>query len=261
MINFDLHRRKAFWVDESLAFMLARTDIDAECRDLRVPFPSFALIYTDRRVLSLAERLLSRRPDEPYSGHILKVATVYVLERETAGERRLELTFALDALGADAPALMHYELPLPSRQRVAKQLDVLCPSTLVEPTLEDTNPLRGLLTVALNSILYATSPGTEPELRSPGEPRARRDGSSSKITFTSDDVWFLPGKIEISTLRGYQALERLPDGRAILHRSMVRGHWRRPAKNWTDQSLRWIAPYWKGPDLAAVIERAYKLTR
>jgi len=40
---------------------------------------------------------------------------------------------------------------------------------------------------------------------------------------------------------------------------MVRGHWRRPQKGWTDQSLRWIEPYWKGPDMATVIERAYTL--
>lgn len=61
-VNFELHRRKAFWVDESLAFMLARTDIDADGSALRVPFPAFALVYTDRHVLSLAERLLYRRP-------------------------------------------------------------------------------------------------------------------------------------------------------------------------------------------------------
>lgn len=45
----------------------------------------------------------------------------------------------------------------------------------------------------------------------------------------------------------------------MLHRFMVRGHWRRPAKAWKDQRMRWIAPYWKGPDIAVVIERAYKL--
>jgi len=39
MVNFDLHRRKAFWVDESLAF------------------PACALVFTDRHVLSLGERL------------------------------------------------------------------------------------------------------------------------------------------------------------------------------------------------------------
>jgi hypothetical protein len=44
-----------------------------------------------------------------------------------------------------------------------------------------------------------------------------------------------------------------------LRRHMVRGHWRRAAKNWTDRRLRWIEPYWKGPDMAAIIEHAYRL--
>ena len=42
-------------------------------------------------------------------------------------------------------------------------------------------------------------------------------------------------------------------------RFIVRGHWRWPAKHWINRSLRWIEPYWKGPDLAAVIEKAYRL--
>ena len=32
---------------------------------------------------------------------------------------------------------------------------------------------------------------------------------------------------------------------------MVRGHWRRAAPGWKDQRVRWIGPYWKGPDIAA----------
>ncbi len=56
-----------------------------------------------------------------------------------------------------------------------------------------------------------------------------------------------------------QELERVPDGRTILRRFMVRGHWRRAAADWADQHMRWIQPYWKGPDMATIIERTYKL--
>lgn len=44
-----------------------------------------------------------------------------------------------------------------------------------------------------------------------------------------------------------------------MHRFMVRGHWRRANSNWKDQRMRWIEPYWKGPDLATIIERQYQL--
>jgi hypothetical protein len=40
---------------------------------------------------------------------------------------------------------------------------------------------------------------------------------------------------------------------------MVHGHWRRPARSWTEQRLHWIEPYWKGPNLAAIIEKQYRL--
>jgi len=174
MVNFDLHRRKAFWVDESLAFMLARTELDALGAELRAPFPAFALVFTDRYVLSLAERLLSRDSSSPVAGHLLKIVTVYVCERGSDAERTLELTFALDALGADAPALLRYELRFTADGKVREPIDRLCPPMIAEPAIEDASPLRGLLTVALNAIVYATSPGAEPETLEPPDASARR---------------------------------------------------------------------------------------
>ena len=48
-------------------------------------------------------------------------------------------------------------------------------------------------------------------------------------------------------------------GRQVLRRFMVRGHWRRANATWSDQRLRWIEPYWKGPDMGMIIERDYRL--
>jgi hypothetical protein len=76
MINFELQRRKTFWFDESLAYMLAKTDLDVPGSDLRVPFARFALVFTDRYMLSLAERMLSADPKSLLSAHFLRVATV-----------------------------------------------------------------------------------------------------------------------------------------------------------------------------------------
>ncbi len=47
--NFEMQRRKTFWVDESLAWMLAHTQVDAEGRLFRLPFPSCVPVYTDRQ--------------------------------------------------------------------------------------------------------------------------------------------------------------------------------------------------------------------
>lgn len=261
MINFELHRRKTFWVDESLAYLLAKTDLDVPGQDLRLPFPSFALVFIDRYMLSLAERMLSLVPGCPLAGHFLRVATVYVREEDRASERVLHVCFALDALGADLPYLVEHEIVL--RDDVPVRLISVDPPPIV---VEGINvpvemPLQGLLRVTLNAVLYATSADVTPQVRSsPSRARSGEAGSEPEVVeFSKEDVFFLPGAIEISLLRNYQQLERISDGRKILHRFMVRGHWRRAAPGWKDQRMRWIAPYWKGPDLAAIIERTYKL--
>jgi hypothetical protein len=237
--------------------MLDHTELDVVGRELRAPFPSFALVFTDRHVLSLAERFLAAGRTSPLAGQILRVLTVYVSEVLDDEARTLQIAFAPDALGADLPALVRYDVPLADDAPVQAWLDGVAPRPAVEPAPPDTHPLRGLFRIAFNAILYATSAGVEAQVRTAPAANRRPDRPSPPVS--SDSVYFLPGAIEISQLRRMQALEGIRDGREILRRFMVRGHWRRAAPRWTDRRMRWIAPYWKGPDLAAIVERTYKL--
>ncbi|MFH0902216.1 MAG: hypothetical protein V2A73_16410, partial [Pseudomonadota bacterium] len=59
--------------------------------------------------------------------------------------------------------------------------------------------------------------------------------------------------------RRFQELAKSQSGRTIMKRFMVRGHWRNPNPGWKNKETRWIKPYWKGPDIAAVIEHDYRL--
>jgi hypothetical protein len=108
-------------------------------------------------------------------------------------------------------------------------------------------------------VLYATSAGVEAEPRTDRKSRTGSPKGQARRVFTSEEVFYLPGPIEISNTKHLQELGRTVEGGKLLHRFMVRGHWRRPNPSWKDQRLRWIAPYWKGPDLAATIERTYRL--
>lgn len=256
MIDHELHRRKTFWVDEALAYMLDQTELDVVGRELRVPFPAFALVFTDRHVLSLGERLLAKNRDTPLAGHLLRVATVHVTDhRRGEHQRVLELCFAFDALGADLPALVRHEIALDDDAQARTYLDTIAPLPDIDPPPPDTSPVRGLVRTVINAILYATSASVTPERRS----SPARSHAKPQQVFSSDDVYYLPGTIDITRIRELQTLERAPQGRALLRRHMVRGHWRRAAKTWTDQRLRWIEPHWKGPDMAAIIEHAYRL--
>jgi hypothetical protein len=259
MVNFELHRRKAFWVDESLAYTLDQTDLDVTGRELRAPFPSCALVFTDRHVLSLAERTVAAGPDGPVAGHLLRVVTVFVTEQATGESRTLELAFAVDTLGADLPHVIRHALRLEPDAKVETYLDRVAPRAAIQPAVPDARPLRALLRVAINAILYATSAGIQPEVRRspPGAVPARRGGVP--VPYSSEEVYYLPGAIEISQLRKLQELHRMPAGRTITRRFMVRGHWRRAPASAADPRMRWVRPYWKGPDMATIIERTYKL--
>jgi hypothetical protein len=101
---------------------------------------------------------------------------------------------------------------------------------------------RPLLDAVVNTTLYTTSAGVNVK-----QHRARQPNREAPTAcLTGEDVYYLPGKIKISHMRKLQQVARGPGGQALMHRYMVRGHWRRPNPNWTDQSLRWIEPYWRG---------------
>lgn len=72
-------------------------------------------------------------------------------------------------------------------------------------------------------------------------------------------MFHLPGKIDISQVRQLRSIQRGTSGRQIMKRFMVRGHWRKANPSWQDQRLRWIEPFWKGPDIAVVIEKEYRM--
>jgi len=116
----------------------------------------------------------------------------------------------------------------------------------------------------VNAILYATSAHLAPILIGParrvsGQVASTRRHARAVGGLSSDHVFYLPGHIDISRLRRFQDLGRSEGGRTLMKRFMVRGHWRRANRAWKDPRLRWIEPYWKGPDIATVIERDYRL--
>jgi hypothetical protein len=76
----------------------------------------------------------------------------------------------------------------------------------------------------------------------------------------SDEVYFLPGTIDIETVKQLGRLRRGGTRQfQLVRRCMVRGHWRRAPAHWKDQRPRWIKPHWRGPEAAAIIEKQYRL--
>jgi hypothetical protein len=256
-----------FWVDESLAFMLGCTRLDVRGEGLRLPFPCFALVFSDRETLGLAEAVARTDPTANVRGLPLRGLTVYVTQLPTTrGALGLHLAFLLDADTASWPWL------------ITRDLDILPDDTLddiIESRFADAvNPdpvfrtpeLRQLVQLVVNAILFAGSSPAWPVVGAPSatdtapasRPRRRRAPPAPRER-SEEQIWHLPGKIPIRQVRALRRLQRDRDRGALFARFMVRGHWRRAPDTWRDRAARWIAPYWKGPPLGDIVERDYAL--
>jgi hypothetical protein len=205
-----------------VAWLLARTDLDIEGRVLRLPFPCFALVFTDRATLELAEALLPQKVG-------LRIMTAYV--RHTLAPRGatgLRLSLVVDDGSGRRPPLIAREL------RFHEDDDI-------DTILVGAGAARAVLYVVVSAILYATSANVRwPIAPSPisalrarvaaGGPakRARVAHRAQELAkeYSGENVFFLPGRIPISQLRALQHVEREPTGEILMARSLVRGHWR-----------------------------------
>ena len=258
--NYELHRRKTFWIDDGLAWALGKTRLDLPGSQLKLPFPCFALVFTDRYTLGLAERLLARDPDCGIQGDLIRSATVYVVREREELPGTLHVGFLFDTGGDDWPYLLRRDLWIEPEEELDALLESHPPNDdedARDPILADPET-RALVHQVINAILYATSAGVEPVPKGPPKPREPSATREPRV-HSGEEVFYLPGRIDITQVRRLQEVERSREGSSLMHRFMVRGHWRRPAANWKVQRPSWIEPYWKGPDLATIIEREYRL--
>ncbi|MBL4849340.1 MAG: hypothetical protein JKY65_27755 [Planctomycetes bacterium] len=271
-VNYELHRRKTFWVDESLAWMLSQTRLDIQGACLRLPFPTLALVFTDPWTLDLAESLTDLQNENPtIKAARLEVLTAYVVQQEQSAEgTHLSFYFVLGTGELEEwPYMVNRELFV----RVDDDLEAVLESRPAELLEREQDPffqapeLKRLLHLAINAILYATSAHLDPIVLAPPPRKGRRKGRRASIPderglqhpHSREEVVHLAGKVAVGRVRQLSELEARDEGARLFSRFMVRGHWRRAAKDWKDQRLRWIEPYWKGPDLASIVEREYRL--
>lgn len=263
MANFELHLRKIFWVDEPLAWMLGATTPEITGDVLRAPFASFALVFTDRYALGLAERMLAEDASARLRGRILSVLTVFVTANILDDERtEMRMAFVADAHDGGWPDLVVREVMVRKDALLTEILKAVAPGTNDEEisTIAESVANRELAGLVFNAILYATSAEAEPVPGDPRgmvapEPRRRRNGQVPP----SNGIFRLPGKIDIGSLKQLKKVRRGASDVQAMRRCMVRGHWRRAGKNFKDERPRWIRPYWRGPSGTAIVEREYCL--
>jgi len=125
--------------------------------------------------------------------------------------------------------------------------------------------------VVLNAILYIVSPGdvfldrtaaTRMHTKLQGMKGGwRREKLEAKHKEAKSKYIYVCGR-SVRLGEGYEAVEGLrktAEGRKILKKFRVRGHWRhqRHGPKLTEQKLIWIVPHWKGPSFAELVEKPY----
>lgn len=183
---------------------------------MRLPFPCCAFVFTDPGTRAPADAL--RHADEAVRDRTpTKVVSAYLIQEPAAdGPRGLKAFFLFDRLDGGWPYILGRDLWIERRARIDEILQSHFPD--VNPETVDevfrSDPMKRLLHVVINAVLYSTSAGVEPVLfrgKPPPEPtrgkRARairRELERQGRRSTSEDVFFLPGTIDIRQVHQLQ---------------------------------------------------------
>jgi hypothetical protein len=251
-VNHAVAGKKTFWVGSELAEALHQTNLDVPGDVLRLPFDACAFVFNDAPTLEIAQTLIEQHTTRCASYRTL---TVYAFPSRDEVEAGFEFVFLADAYDGEWPYMISRSV-LTDGKRNLDEILVSHPEGSTDEMFRAPE-MAELLRLVVNAVLYTTSVDYREEWREP----APRGLTSKHATLSGDGVYFLPGRIRI----GAEAPDdsaRPPGGAGttIIKRFWVRGHWRRANPSWEDQRVRWIAPYLKGPDVAAIVEREYELS-
>ncbi len=236
LLNFELHHRKLFWVDESVAWLLRNTRLNIVGRCLKLPFPSFAYVFTDGPTLEVGEKLLSLDPECKLRGRPLRVLSVYLTEGSGDDEATpITLSFYFDAGTGFEPYLVSRDLFVRPEDIFTKYSRATFPTWIPRNStrFSAASELRQLVHLVVNSILYSTSADVEWKLLlSPVQKvaraarqrgKAKRQRVTQKVQLLkrehcSQEVFYLPSRIPISQVRKLHRLERSPSGQKLMSR-------------------------------------------
>lgn len=297
VVNFALARKKTFHFSDNLAEHLANTEINLKAALIQLPFPTCLFTFTSRAVINAMHnirgntgRLAMNVAGLDYSAPISVFLTVHPAGADLPGRKLLICAWHARLPDTSYLALKR-ELFLGDdwtlEQALRTDWETLTPNDLgigmsvnlneesIAHQDDDTFYTDGLafFRIILNAVLYLSS--DQAELIAKESPRReiearvtaikslpkRRKLLQSAGRFTALDYQEVGASVGPIVIQKGEA-ERSEGGAGggkPLVRFMVRGHWRRQLHGTEsqDRKLIWIRPYYKGPDLAATINKPY----
>lgn len=270
-INFQLFGSKVFAIAPNLVEHLAHTELNVPSEYIRPPFKSCLFVFDDPVSLEAFYRI-HHQPVRARDGAL----NVFINERPSDEGLRTVIFLCVHASASRTHMLVKRQLLVRPDWDITKMLktdwaDLL--DDLHDPKDESRFYEDGLqfFRIVLNSILYLGS--NDPDVIACLSPRAdllKRAETSpkwKKLRKEADEASELPyalvgsrlGMIDVAKPSEPTETAEGPKIYRIGTRFMVRGHWRQqpvgPAR--TQRRLTWIRPYFKGPEIAELINRPY----
>jgi hypothetical protein len=293
-INFELAGRKTFFFHDNLTDHLLSTELTVDSSLVKPPFPTCLLMFSARLAIDAAYAAMNhpvspecyKAPlcvfvtsfdmrDDPESRNIMMFVThwydknpAFAIKREVAIRPNWKLE---DALRTDWKELVnHDDLESGMQYRIDGYVQEVADESFYTDGL-------ALFRLILNAILYLSSSDPEIVERLSGRKEALDRASSIKsrekakkaryeARKESELDYFAVGESVplIYVRKGDVRDAELPcpnDSREYAVRFIVRGHWRNQAcgPGLSERRLVWIKPYYKGPEMADLVNRPYKV--
>lgn len=297
LVNFALAGKKTFYFSDNLAEHLANTEINLVSSLIQLPFPTCLFTFTSRSVVNAIHNIRGdvgrwdmNSAGLDYSAPVSAFLTIHPAGAGLPG-RKLLICAWHARLPESSYLMLKRELYLGEgwslEQSLRTDWETLTPENLgiglsvnvndgtIAHQDDDRFYTDGLTfyRIILNALLYLSS--DQAELTAKASPRKEIEDRASGITSRPKRRKLLQTTNRYSTL-DYQEVGTSVDPIVIqkcategsgfgnfsgkpLVRFIVRGHWRRQSHGPENQErkLVWIRPYYKGPDLAATINKPY----
>lgn len=272
VLNFEMYNKKTFYISNSLVDHLMQTKLDAPSKYVRLPFQSCLFFYTEHEVIKAYSRVVNRKPD-------LNVPISVFASSVPAEEGDKKIIFSCWQADYDKNlAATKRELLIRKDWSIGRMLKTDWHDIYDMTEGEDDsgfyeNSSLDFFRVLLNTILYLSS--NDPDIveklsrKKDIADEIERKSSKSKLRklksrarSLSELDYKLVGKktdrIKVKKPnRGSSGSGNRKNKRA--KRILVRGHWRNQpyGEGMEKRKLIWIEPYYRGPDMAEVVNKPY----
>jgi hypothetical protein len=290
-LNWSLSGEKVFLCSDGLVDNLLLTELNVNADQIQVPFDSFALVFQSPEAMD-AFHVGDRQPS-PHRGTVTVLATMLPPADGTSA-RRLTMvvahsdqtrTYRMDVRSLSLPDNWSVE------QALQTDWDEILPGQKKDPsqglkfttegglgaTSDETfyTDEKLFYRLILNTILYLSSKDPEitkgqsglkaelahlDQIKTPAKRRkaTERPGDRQESALDFILVGASVGRLQAGEGEAVAPPEGNPKG-WINRRFIVRGHWRNQAfgPGRQDHRVMWIKPFYKGPDLAEMINRPF----